>query len=431
MKKTLLPILCVLCALSPKAWAEPFSESQFEVLRTQVQQLTGVVQELKQTVQSQRAEIDILKSNREARPTEPVAMAQPAPASRTLQGRWNPDVGAVADVLFSSDSPKTDGEGADRVAVRETELVLGSPVDPYSRLDVTIAFSDFEEAALEEAYYTHFDLLGWGITARAGRIKPAVGKAASVHRDSLDTVDEPLVVQHYFGVEGFNKSGADISRDIELPWEVTHRLTFGVLEGGNGEDGTLFGETRRRPTLYAHLKNYLDLNDVTGLELGVTGLSGSRDEDAGFEVGVLGLDATLIHRYGDQRHVKLQGEAYRVSRRESFYLLEDPDTGDITEQDLDDARNLWGSYLLADWRFDPQWAAGFRFDEVQLVETAEDFANPDPKEQGYTGYLTFYQSEFARWRLQFTHVDLTSGEDDNRVFVQGTFAIGEHKHKLT
>ena len=431
MKKIFIGMLCVLCVFAPNVSAEPFNEAQFEALRVEVRHLTGVVLDLKQTVQSQRVEIDQLKSVRQTGPIEAPPIAASVSGSRTLQGRWNPDIGAVADIVYKGDSPKADEEGADRISARELELVLGSPVDPYSRLDATLAFSDFEEASLEEAYYTHFDLFGWGITGRLGRFKPAVGKAASVHRDSLDTVDEPLVTQHYFGAEGFNKSGADISRDIELPWDVTHRLTLGVLEGGNGEEGTLFGETRRRPTLYTQLKNYIDLNDLTGLELGFTDLVGSRDEDTGFEVNVLGLDATLIHRYGDQRHVKLQSEAFRVSRRESFYILENPDTGEITEQDLDDARNLWGSYVLADWRFSPQWAAGLRFDEVQRVENGENFADPDRTERGYTGYLTFYQSEFARWRLQFSHIDLTDGEDDNRVFVQGTFAIGEHKHKLS
>ncbi len=428
MKRIFIPVLCALCALAPKASAEPFSESQFEALRIQVQQLTGVVQDLNRTVQAQRAEIDLLKSNREAQPVE---SAQPVSDPRMLRGRWNPDIGVIADVVFSQDSPKTDEEGADRVAVRELELVFGSAVDPYSRLDATLAISDFEGMELEEAYYTHFDLFGMGATGRVGRFLPYIGKAIRVHRDSLDTVDEPRAVEKYFGHHGYNKTGADVTRSIDLPWEMTHQATFGVLEGGNGEEGALFGETRRRPTLYANLKNYIDLNENTGLEFGLSNLAGSRDEDTQFEVNVIGLDGTLIHRYGDQNHVKLQAEAFRVSREESFYVLEDLNTGAFTEQDLDDARNLWGSYLLADWRFHSQWATGFRFDEVQLVETAENFASPDPKELGYTGYLTFYQSEFARWRLQLTHVDLTNGEDDNRVFVQGTFAIGEHKHKLT
>lgn len=419
----ILSIFCV-CCLMPKGAEAVEIASPLEM---QVRDLAQKVSELTLLVQEQQKEIRILKETREV---EPVPVTQVSSASRTLQGRWNPDIGALADTVLLLDSPKEDVEGADRISVRELELILGSPVDPYSRLDATIAFSDFEAASLEEAYYTHFDILGWGITGRLGRFKPYIGKAASLHRDSLDTVDEPLVVQRYFGLEGFNKSGADISRDIDFPWPVAHRLTLGVLEGGNGEEGTLFGETRRRPTLYAHLKNYLDLSQTTGLEFGITDLAGSRDADSAFEVNVLGLDATLIHRYADQRHMKLQAETYRVSRAESFYSLEDSDTGEITGQDLDDARNLWGGYVLADWRFHPQWAAGFRWDNVQLIETAEDFANPESTERGYTGYLTFYQSEFARWRLQVSHIDLTNADDDNRIFVQGTFAIGEHKHKL-
>jgi len=419
---------CVCCVSAPKqGWTVEMSGAALE---SQVRELVQTVRDLKLTVENQSREIAVLKGQTPpAFTTSYLPVAAPS-GPRSLQGRWNPDIGAVADVVFSQDSPKADAEGADRVAVRELELVLGSPVDPYSRLDATIAFSDFAAASLEEAYYTHFDILGWGVTGRLGRFKPLVGKAASIHRDSLDTVDEPLVVQHYFGVEGFNKSGADLSRDIDLPWAVTHRLTVGVLEGGNGEEGTLFGETRRRPTIYSHLKNYLDLNDATGLEFGLTHLVGSRDADEEFEVNVIGLDATLIHRYADQRHVKIQGEAYRVSRSESFYSLENSVTSVITQQDLDDARHLWGSYALLDWRFHPQWAAGFRWDDVQLIETGANFANPESTERAYTGYLTFYQSEFARWRVQVTHVDLTNADDDNRIFVQGTFAIGEHKHKL-
>jgi hypothetical protein len=44
--------------------------------------------------------------------------------------------------------------------------------------------------------------------------------------------------------------------------------------------------------------------------------------------------------------------------------------------------------------------------------------------------ITFYQSEFARWRLQYQRADLADGTDDNRFFLQGTFAIGVHKHMI-
>lgn len=342
--------------------------------------------------------------------------------SRPAVGKWTPDIGVVADTLVTLNSAKEDEEGADRVSVREIELVVGSAIDPFSRLDAAIAFSDMEDPSLEEAYMTRFDLPG-AMTARLGKFKPKVGKALSVHRDSLETVDEPLVIQRYFGHEGYNKSGFDLTKDLELPWDVTHQVSFGVLEGGNGEEGTAFGEVRRRPTIYGHLKNYVDLGEDTGLEGGLSYLTGSRDEDSSMEVRMLGLDGTLTHQLNANQAVKLQGEAFRLNRKESYAEVDDGLGGTMF---VDARDNFWGAYGLADFRFHPRFSTGLRYDYVESVDIADDTDG----DKGYTGYLTFYQSEFARWRTQFTHTDMATGKDDNAVYIQGTFAIGDHKHKI-
>jgi hypothetical protein len=160
--------------------------------------------------------------------------------------------------------------------VRELEFVIGSDIDPYSRFDATITVSDFEEVGVEEAYITHWGL-PWDIKGRFGRIRPRVGIAAAQHRDRLDTVDQPLVVQRYFGVEGFSRTGLELSDFIPLPWEnVAHELSVGLLEGGIGEDGSLFGETRRAPTFYSRLRNAWTASDLLQVDLGGTFLLGSR-----------------------------------------------------------------------------------------------------------------------------------------------------------
>jgi hypothetical protein len=51
------------------------------------------------------------------------------------------------------------------------------------------------------------------------------------------------------------------------------------------------------------------------------------------------------------------------------------------------------------------------------------------RERAISAHLTFYQSEFARWRAQYQYAEIP-GEDDDRFFIQGTFAIGTHKHEL-
>jgi hypothetical protein len=60
-------------------------------------------------------------------------------------------------------------------------------------------------------------------------------------------------------------------------------------------------------------------------------------------------------------------------------------------------------------------------DPTQLVRHADT---------AWSGYLTFYQSEFARWRLQYRHTNFAAGGDDNTLFLQGTAALGVHKHQL-
>ena len=367
-------------------------------LESQVVDLKRIVQELQMTVQLQQEEIDALKT--------PNVPSVPGSATR---GRWNPDIGVIADTVLKLDSPKSDAEGADRISVREMELVLGSAVDPYSRFDASVGFSDLEEVHLSEAYLTRFGL-PLNSTARIGRFKPKVGKALFYHRDIIETVDYPLAIQRYFGSDGLNKTGVDVTLPVDLPLESSHEFSFGALEGGNGEDGTAFGDTRRRPTVYSHLRNFWDLSEVTTLEIGASHMAGSADTDSSFETNIVGLDGTFLYLYGPDQRFKLQSELFYLNREESI------------------DEDLIGGYALADVRFHRQWSSGFRFDYVEPVNNP--LTNPDEVDIGYTGYFTFHQTEFARWRVQATHIDQADGEDDNQIMVQGIFSIGEHKHKL-
>lgn len=45
-------------------------------------------------------------------------------------------------------------------------------------------------------------------------------------------------------------------------------------------------------------------------------------------------------------------------------------------------------------------------------------------------FLTFHQSEWARWRLQHRHEEGANQKTDDAALLQGTFAIGTHKHQL-
>ncbi|MBI1976315.1 MAG: hypothetical protein HYS56_02265, partial [Candidatus Omnitrophica bacterium] len=355
-------------------------------------------------------------------PVQPsVPVTVPAPTKPGLQV-FNPEIGMLADVTANLSESTSDAEGNDKINLRELELIIGHPVDPYSRFDSTITFSDFESPSIEEAYITHWGL-PWEMKGKIGRIRPKIGKASAVHRDQLETTDDPLVVQSYLGAEGLSRSAVEVSKLFELPWgSSTHEFTTGIMEGGVGEGGTLFSTTRRRPSFYSHLKNYWDLSDETNFELGGTYLLGSKDSDTKPEVNAIGLDTTLVHYVTPTNKLKWQNELYWQDRDESFSV--DADTSKRTEF----KNNPWGVYSLLDYRLSPRLGIGTRFDYVEPVDAV--LTNARDADIGVTGYLTLYQSEFARWRVQYQHVEYAARKNDERVFLQGTVAIGVHKHQL-
>ncbi len=400
-----------------------------ENLASEIQQLRRAVQELTQVVQEQQKEIEVLKRanvnlgapmrKQPAASTIPQFSAAPVPRKTAPAGRltgleaFNPEIGMVADVTAQLTQSSEDGEGNDKISVRELELVLGHDIDPYCRFDAVLSFSDFGDPGVGEAYVSHWGL-PWELRGRIGRIRPKVGKATAIHRGQLDTVDEPRVVEQYLGHHGLHRTGVELSRLFMGAWDsLTHEATVGVMEGGRCEGGEMFGTTRRIPSYYTHLKNFIDISDETSFELGATYLKGSRDDDSRLEVDAVGADTTLIHYVTPTNKLKWQNEAYFQFRDETAAGTPD---------------HPFGFYSLVDYRLSPRLGVGGRFDYVEPVDPAA--SNPRDADTALSAYLTFYQSEFARWRVQYKHVEEADGGNDDQLLLQGTFAIGVHKHQL-
>jgi hypothetical protein len=141
---------------------------------------------------------------------------------------------------------------------------------------------------------------------------------------------------------------------------------------------------------------------------------GSSDPDEETDVQVLGLDATWTRNFDAVRRLKFQNELYAQFRDTALSpgAKKDP----------------FGFYSLLDFRLSRRWGFGGRYDWVELADN--EFGNPDDRDQAYTGYLTFFQSEFARIRAQYQHVEFASGEDDDRFFLQFTYVMGVDKHSI-
>jgi hypothetical protein len=447
---SLLLLATSYCSLAPaSSFAQPkeAQSASLESLQAQLQHLGTLVQDLQQTVQQQRAELEQLRGQRNvpqaaAAAAAPSTTVQSAPRSLQVgQNAFNPEIGVVADIVAASSESAVDSEGNDKISVRELELVLGADVDPYTRLDTTIAFSDFEDPHLEEGYATYAGV-PW-LLGKLGRLRPRIGLASPLHRDQLVTVDEPLVVQRYLGVEGLSRTGLELASFVPFSFDSpTLELIAGVMEGGVGEGGELFGETKRQASYYLAARNFWELSEETSLRLGTSWLSGSADDDSGHEVQALGAYATLEHYFSAYQRLSLQAEAYFQERDrgaavsgaehdEHFeaHVLRDQDVDQEASFEAESRRHPFGAYALADLRFDSKWSSGLRFDYVE--PSAASFEDGVlQRELAYTGYLTFHQSEFARWRLQYQYLEQAEGGDDQRLWLQAVFAIGVHKHQL-
>jgi hypothetical protein len=396
-----------------------YAQSEVESLRQEIHALKKLLLDQQQRLQALEAQIPNTSQNVGSVSAPPQSSS--VSSNRGVAAPFIPEIGALLDVVGSSTQSSLDEEGNDRFSVRALELVLGHDVDPYSRLDATIAFSDEEGVELEEAYATIMDLPG-GTRARLGRIRPLLGKASPRHADTLETVDHPRWIQHYFGVEGMSKSGLELSGFLPLSGEVrTYQLSGGILEGGAGEEGEIFGETKRRPTFYSHLANAWDFGDSGDAELGATYLLGSADEDSAYEVNAFGVDLTFRYRPHVRQKITWQSEALFQRRSAATFQSE---MGD----EFSARQHPWGVYSLLEYRFAEQWAIGARYDWVEPINN-DEFHNRDA-EIAWTSYLTFFQSEFARWRIQYQHLEEVDRAPDDRFFLQGTFAIGTHKHQI-
>ncbi|MBI3306750.1 MAG: hypothetical protein HYZ84_02945 [Candidatus Omnitrophica bacterium] len=409
-------------------------------LQKTVQALQAAVQNQNEVLLQQAIEIKALKehglpsSDRSiaspqtaAGPTSAVVPAQ-APSLFGFSQGFNPEIGVVGIVQAKLTEESADAEGNDTITLQELELNFGHYVDPYSRFDAVIAFNDALEAQnveIEEGYYSHWGL-PFGFRGQIGKFRPKIGKQNLLHGEFLDTVDYPIVIRDFFGEEGLASSGARLVHNIPNPLEIPLEITGEVLRGNNGNS---FSGVSRRPIFNTHLKSFFEPTKDTNLELGWTTMFGDEnipiDDGTGtgtlarpgrgqdrYGVKVYGADATFNWFLPEGKTAKFQNEFYFQNRSTLVHPNDNP----------------WGFYSLVDYRFSRKFSMGVRFDYLEPLDVAGEHI----RTTAISPYLTFWQSEFANFRLQFTHTDPAGADakSDNAIFLKANVLIGVDKHPV-
>lgn len=430
----LIIFICAFCA--PRQAHALVDESMLQTLQQNMQEMQKTVSSLQQTVLTQNEVIreqGIKIAALEKTGPQPASTASPkGPLSLTGIRNLNPEIGMTGTVEAKMTEKTEDGEGNDTIAMKELELNVSQYVDPYSRLDAIIAFNDNLETQnvdIEEAYYSHWGL-PLGLRGQIGKFRAKIGKQNLQHLHSLKNSDYAFVIRDFFGEEGLSSSGARLVRSFALPGDVPLELTGEILRGNNGNS---FSGVSRSPIFNVHAKTAFDLSEDASLELGWTTLFGDEnppqfaglDADTGevstartaegrdkYGVRVYGADATLTVNLPEGKTFLFQNELYFQNRGTLVHANENP----------------WGFYALVDYRFHPRFSGGARFDYLEPLGIADQHRST----YGVSPYLTFHQSEFANFKLQFSHTEPAGAEDrsNNEVFLTANFLIGAHQHPV-
>ena len=363
-------------------------------------------------------------------PFPPATAPTTAPTTGRAPASFNPDLAVIADFVANY-SPDRENDAYNRLDVREVELDLRAAVDPRADGVLVIAFErDVENPIfageegdgeheggpetsvnLEEAYLFLHDFGVPNLTAKVGRFHVRFGRQNLLHLHDLPTTDPPFVSQAFLSPEALSDAGVSFSyvvppglvagQYVELVGEILSG------EGAGSESPTLGGDLSvDSPAFNGHVLWNGDVRRDLNLELGGSWLTGHADADNAHDVNLFGVDATLVRTdpSGRFRNFLLQGEA--------MWALVDGDGG-VNNR-------AFGVYVLGQRQLNKDWYAGLRLDWT------ENPSDDDKEAWGVTPYVSWYWSEFLRFRASYQHRDGDRPAEDV-VYLQVTWLFGAHR----
>ena len=366
-----------------------------------------------------------------ARPRQPFSLYQQRGAGQLLF-----DIGIAGDFVGNITQRNVERAGGgtfagqeNRFFPREVELGLFGQIDPYASGVVRIEAGEEERAGelavhLAEAYLTLLTL-PFGTQARMGLVRNRFGYTNEIHEHDLSWIDRPNVMRNFLGGEGLNESGAEFTFVPELPFYI--EALAGIF---NGDNATAFGRsTLQHPLVTGRLRTFFELGIEHAIQLGMSVASG-QTEDRNRST-ILGWDWRYKLRPDGWLHplITITGEALYSLRKANVGVDVDGD-GAIDQVDKRQ-RNRFGWYTGLEVQPFRRWAGGVRYDWSQYP------INPG-REWALEPYVTFWPSEFLRFRLAWKHTDRSPQTRDafnlndssarkvDELLFQASFILGAH-----
>jgi len=342
---------------------------------------------------------------------------------RSLQA-LNPEISVSAD-LFGA--VQEGSAGRDNFVPREFEFAFQSALDPYSRAKIFVGIEtpgaeiepfaaegeeEEEEGGhlgVEEGYVEWVNLPG-GLSAKLGKFYQSFGQLNRWHSHALPFQSRSLPHLAFIGEEPLGQTGASVHLLLPFQGVGTYETTFEVTRSSNG---ALFGESNRLSYL-GHVNGFFEITDAVDLDLGVSGVFGTYESEAGtFDQRLFGVEGALTWTPPGR-------SLYRGTVVRGGIMFRNP--GESSDAAFQAPASATGTWVLAETRVGRQWLFGGRFDWVENPEDASDSSwllGPT---------LTWWQSEWVRIRAEYAHLNRTA-EATGLFTLQVTLAMGPHKHE--
>jgi hypothetical protein len=349
------------------------------------------------------------------------------------------DVLGLAGMSSRADVGRVDPGGANQrgFELQEAEIFIDGAVDPYFYGAGNFSFGIDENGEtgveIEEAYLRTTSL-PWNLQIQAGQYKTAFGRLNLQHTHMWDYVDPSLVNARFLGTDGLRNPGVQISWLAPTPFYTVAYLSIQDSQGGTapsffGSAGdVLFGRTlqsRRVESagdlLYVpRIASSFDLNDEQTVTIGASAAFGPNSSGMDRRTEIYGVDAYWKWKPSNASawpFLKWQTEA--MWRR---YEAEADLAAGLPAETLND----WGAYSQLVWGFHQGWTAALRGDYVSGDPGAFE---PDPdRDQRWriSPALTWYLSEFSKFRLQYNFDEIERFGPAHSVWMQFEFVLGAH-----
>lgn len=402
------------------------SESEQAV---KLRELEKLVNELKDKIEKKEKQDEMQKLLDEAKKLstqdrkEKVGLGKKFHSGARQQSGLNPNISLGGDFFTAVSSSKAEfvsepndiSYGNNRFALREVEVSLVAPLDPFTRGKTHLSVSD-EGMSIEEAYMEWLNLPA-NLNLKIGVFYAEFGILNRYHDHALPQFDRPKVLLNMFGTAPVG--GMGMAGNFLLPrlfFSDASMFDVSLVRGGN--DRSFTGSGRYNLLAIGHFKNYYDITRDTYFEWSVSGAAGKNDPAEEFMSYVGDLGFTV-------RWVPIGREKYRTVDWQTEFLFSRRETpmGDIDSK---------GFYSSIQNKLNARYWITGRVGYSELPFDGSQYV------WDITANFDVWQSEFVfyRFQYQYTHRKITEYLDiagpypnDHTFLFQVSWAMGPHKHE--